>query len=327
MAPLKVSGAIYNTAIVIHRGRVIGVVPKSYLPNYREFYEKRHFAFGEDAIATTARVAGQIAPFGTDLIFAASDIDDLVIHFEICEDVWAAIPPSTYAAFANATVLCNLSASNITIGKAEERNLLCAAQSHRCCAAYLYSAAGAGDSTTDLAWDGHLAVFELGVKLAESQRFQQTSTLLIADIDIERLAQERMRMGTFRDNAARHREKAGAFRTISFEANVASTRVPLKRAIGRFPYVPSDAQRLDQDCYEAYNIQVHGITKRLEAVRLEKAVIGVSGGLDSAQALLVTASAFDRLKRPRSNNARIRDQRRHQVQRVEAHAGAGRRCA
>jgi NAD+ synthase (glutamine-hydrolysing) len=301
-APLRVGDTVYNVAIVMQRGGVLGIVPKTYLPNYREFYEKRYFGFGPDALETSAQVSGETAPFGTDLIFSARDIDNFVIHFEICEDVWAAIPPSTYAALAGATVLCNLSASNITIGKAEERNLLCAAQSHRCCAAYLYSAAGAGDSTTDLAWDGHLAVFELGAKLAESERFQLHSSFLTADIDLERLVQERSRFGTFRDAAARHRDRVAKLRRIEFEAGVARERgVPLRRAISRFPYVPDEPSRLDQDCFEAYNIQVQGLAKRLSTARVPKAVIGVSGGLDSTQALLVTARAFDRLDRARSD--------------------------
>jgi len=299
-APLRVGGAIYNVAIVIQRGKVLGVAPKTYLPNYREFYEKRHFASGPDATETSVRVAGQQAPFGVDLLFASSDIDDFIVHFEICEDVWAAIPPSTHAALAGATVLCNLSASNITIGKAEQRNMLCAAQSDRCCAAYVYSAAGAGDSTTDLAWDGHLAAFELGQKIAESERFLQHSAFLTADIDVERIALERARFPTFRDCAMRQGPRP--WRRISFESAPARDKpAPLSRNVSRFPYVPNDPARLDQDCYEAYNIQVQGLAKRLTAARVPKVVIGVSGGLDSTQALLVAARAFDRLGRSRSD--------------------------
>ncbi|MGD9968681.1 MAG: NAD(+) synthase [Hyphomonadaceae bacterium] len=301
-APIRVGGAVYNAAIIIQRGRVLGVAPKTYLPNYREFYEKRYFASGPDAIETTVRVAGQEAPFGVDLLFCARDAGDFIAHFEICEDVWSAIPPSTYAAFAGATVLCNLSASNITIGKAEDRNLLCAAQSHRCCAAYLYSAAGAGDSTTDLAWDGHLAIFELGAKIAESPRFQDQSAFLTADVDVERLVQERARFPTFRDCAHRHTERVRDWRRISFELGAARDKaLPLLRPVSRFPYVPDDPARLDQDCYEAYNIQVQGLAKRVASARVQKVVIGVSGGLDSTQALLVAARAFDRIGRPRSD--------------------------
>lgn len=301
-APVRVGGAVYNAAIVIHRGRVLGAVPKTYLPNYREFYEKRYFAAGPDALETRARIAGQDAPFGVDLLFCASDVDDLIIHFEICEDVWSAIPPSTYAAFAGATVLCNLSASNITIGKADDRNLLCAAQSNRCCAAYLYSAAGAGDSTTDLAWDGHMAIFELGAKLSESPRFQDESAFLAADVDLERLVLERARFPTFRDCAIRHQERAQNWRRVSFDLKIARDKaMPMSRPVSRFPYVPDDITRLDRDCYEAYNIQVQGLVKRVASAGVSKLVIGVSGGLDSTQALLVAARAFDKIGRHRSD--------------------------
>ncbi len=300
-APLRFGDAVYNAAVVFQGGQILGVVPKTYLPNYREFYEKRYFATGAGVKGRTARVAGADVPFGVDLLFQSSDIENLIVHAEICEDVWAPIPPSTYAAFAGATLLCNLSASNITIGKADQRNLLCAAQSSRCCAGYLYSAAGQGDSTTDLAWDGHLAIFEMGAKLAESARFQSTSSLIAADVDLERLVMERARFGTFRDCASLNLERTPEFRVVRFETPAArEAEVALQRAIDRFPYVPNNPHRLDQDCYEAYNIQVQGLTQRLAASGVSRVVIGVSGGLDSTQALLVAARAFDRMKRPRS---------------------------
>src|SRR5690606_29503551 len=182
-------------------------VPKTYLPNYREFYEKRQFASSIDAMAREIRIAGQNAPFGADLLFEASDVPGFVLGIEICEDVWSAIPPSTYQALAGATVIGNLSASNITIGKAEDRNLLCAAQSSSCACAYLYSAAGRGESTTDVAWDGHLAVFELGARIAESSRFPEDSVLLTADIDVDRVISERQRTPTFRDCATLNRSQ------------------------------------------------------------------------------------------------------------------------
>jgi NAD+ synthase (glutamine-hydrolysing) len=301
-APLGVGGAIHGTAVVIHRGRVLGVVPKTYLPNYREFYEKRQFASSIDAIVSEVEVAGQLAPFGTDLLFEASDVPGFVLGIEICEDVWSAIPPSTFLALAGATVIGNLSASNITIGKAEDRNMLCAAQSSSCSCAYLYSAAGRGESTTDVAWDGHLAVFELGARIAESERFPEESTLLTADIDVERIVSERRRTPTFRDCATVNRDKTRGMRTVRFALSPPLEAViPLERAIDRFPYVPVDPRRLDQDCYEAYSIQVNGLRQRLEAAAIPKVVIGISGGLDSTQALLVAARAFDLMGRNRSD--------------------------
>jgi NAD+ synthase (glutamine-hydrolysing) len=301
-APLGVGGAIHGTAVVIHRGKVLGVVPKTYLPNYREFYEKRQFASSVDAIAREVEVAGQKAPFGTDLLFQATDVPGFVLGIEICEDVWAAIPPSTFQALAGATVIGNLSASNITIGKAEDRNMLCAAQSSSCSCAYLYSAAGRGESTTDVAWDGHLAVFELGARLAESERFPEDSVLLTADVDVDRIVSERQRTPTFRDCATVNSAQTRNMRTVEFELSPPlKGAVPLQRAIDRFPYVPDDPKRLDQDCFEAYSIQVNGLRQRLESAQIPKAVIGISGGLDSTQALLVAVRAFDLMGRKRSD--------------------------
>jgi len=300
--PLVVGDALYNCAVVVHRGRILGVVPKSYLPNYREFYEKRQFASARDALCNHIVLLGQEAPFGADLVFRARDLPHFVLGVEICEDLWAPASPSTYLALAGATVIANLSASNITIGKAEERTLLCAAQSSRCACAYLYAGAGMGESTTDVAWDGHHAMFELGAKLAEAPRFAEESGLLLADLDLERIVQERIRLPTFRDCAAAEKHRTAVLRWVEFDlAPDLEAALPLQRAIGRFPYVPSDPARLDRDCYEAYNIQVRGLQQRLEAARIGKAVIGVSGGLDSTQALLVAATAFDRMGRPRSD--------------------------
>ena len=299
-APLRISSRLYNCAVVIHRGEILGVVPKIYLPNYREFYEKRHFVSGANVITHEVELAGQTVPFGTDLLFQASGVD-LTFHVEICEDVWVPIPPSSHAALAGAELLVNLSASNITIGKAEARRLLCGSQSMRAVAAYAYSAAGPGESTTDLAWDGHAAVYELGDQLIESTRFEKDSTLVQADIDLGRIRQERLRYGGFADCAQQERERVGRFRRIPFTLEPPKNRVALERPVERFPYVPSDPAKLRDNCYEAYNIQVQGLAQRLQSSRTENAIIGVSGGLDSTHALIVTCRAMDMLGLSRKN--------------------------
>jgi NAD+ synthase (glutamine-hydrolysing) len=299
-APLRRNGRLYNCALTIARGRILGVVPKSFLPNYREYYEKRWFVSGIGLNGIEIAVAGETVPFGTDLVFAAEDLDDFIFHVEICEDYWAPQPPSTVGALAGALILCNLSASNITIGKADERKLLCASQSSRCCASYVYAASGPGESTTDLAWDGQSAIYELGELLAESNRFDMEPELCVADVDVQRLRLERMRMPTFNDNAvaAGHPEKNA--RRIHFEHQPGFADVGFERALRRFPYVPNRAEQLDQDCYEAFNIQVQGIAKRFMTTSGKHLVIGVSGGLDSTHALIVAAKMCDFLKLPRS---------------------------
>jgi NAD+ synthase (glutamine-hydrolysing) len=299
-APLRRNGRLYNSAVVIARGRILGVVPKSFLPNYREYYEKRWFVSGIGLNGIDIAVAGEIVPFGTDLIFAAQDLDDFIFHVEICEDYWAPQPPSTVGALSGALILCNLSASNITIGKADERKLLCASQSSRCCAAYVYAASGPGESTTDLAWDGQSAIYELGELLCESGRFDREPELCISDIDVQRLRLERMRMPTFNDNAvaAGHPEKSA--RRIHFAHEPAYADIGLARRYRRFPFVPNRPEQLDQDCYEAFNIQVQGLAKRFTSTRGKHLVIGVSGGLDSTHALIVAAKACDWLGLPRT---------------------------
>ena len=299
-APLRVSNRLYNTAVVVHRGKVLGVVPKTYLPNYREFYEKRHFISGANVIRHEIELAGQTVPFGTDLLFKATGID-LTFHVEICEDVWVPIPPSSHAALAGAELLVNLSASNITIGKAEARRLLCGSQSMRAVAAYAYSASGPGESTTDLAWDGHAAIYELGDQLVESPRFEKDSSLIQADIDLGRIRQERLRYNGFADCALQEKERVERFRPVGFMFDPPKNRVALNRAVERFPYVPSDPAKLRDNCYEAYNIQVQGLAQRLQSSRTDNAVIGVSGGLDSTHALIVTCRAMDQLGLSRKN--------------------------
>ncbi len=297
-APLRHAGALYNCALAIHRGRLLGVVPKLHLPNYREFYEPRHFVGGDWTMGGEVAVGELTAPFGIDLLFAAEDVPGFVVHAEICEDIWIPVPPSSQAALAGATVLANLSASNITIGKAETRRLLCASQSARCAAAYLYAAAGAGESTTDLAWDGQASIFENGVTLAETKRFPAGSELAIADIDLGMLRHERMQMGSFDTN---RRRNPVVFRNVRFRLDPPSGDIGLERPVERYPFVPADPARLEQDCYEAYNIQVSGLAQRLRAIGTKHVVIGVSGGLDSTHALIVCGRALDLLGLPRTN--------------------------
>src|SRR5690349_19013534 len=299
-APLRYQHRIYNTAVVIHRGKVLGVVPKSYLPTYREFYERRQVAAG-DEVHAAIRMGEADVPFGPDLLFTASDMPGFVLHVEICEDMFVPIPPSAQAALAGATVLANLSGSPITIGRAEDRCLLARSASSRCLAAYVYAAAGEGESTTDLAWDGQTMVWENGVCLAQSERFPLGDRRSVADVDLELLRSERLRMGTFDDNRLHHGITAESFRRIEFRVDPPTGDIGLRREVERFPFVPADPQRLEQDCYEAYNIQVAGLEQRLRALNYPKVVLGLSGGLDSTHALIVAARAMDREDRPRSD--------------------------
>ena len=300
-APLRKGVRLYNCAVVVHAGRVLGVVPKQMLPNYREFYEKRHFASGEDQRGYETSLAGASVPFGTDLLFRATDVPGLTLHVEVCEDLWVPVPPSSLAALAGATVLTNISGSPITVARADDRRLLARSASSRCLAAYLYAAAGQGESTTDLSWDGQTMVYEVGELLGDTERFPDGARRTVVDVDLVRIAQERRQVNSFDDN----RRALGAgeedFRVVGFELSPPAGDIGLRRDLDRFPFVPDDAERLAQDCYEAYNIQVSGLEQRLAAIGHPKLVIGVSGGLDSTHALIVAANAMDRLGRPRTD--------------------------
>ena len=356
-APLLKGNRLYNCAVVIHRGRVLGVVPKSYIPNYREFYEKRHFAAGDDQTGQEIELPGvggfddvfgevdnnhgfadsggikggsglsdffgedldtffdydavpSSVPFGPDLLFRAKDVPGFTFHVEVCEDMWVPVPPSSHAALAGASVLVNISGSPITVGRAADRNALVKATSMRCNAAYVYTAAGAGESSTDLSWDGQAMIYEMGKELASSPRFSLEAQVTVADIDLDVLRQERLRQGTFDDNrrVLGIGTETGAFgsnpenfRTVIYTLKPPRTDLGLRRPVDRFPFVPDDEAQLNQDCYEAYNIQVYGITQRLRAIGNPKLVIGVSGGLDSTHALIVAARAMDLLGRPRTD--------------------------
>ncbi|MET0962026.1 MAG: NAD(+) synthase [Noviherbaspirillum sp.] len=300
--PLQVDHLLFNCAVVVAGGKIQGVVPKSYLPNYGEFYEARQFSAADCATSTQIELLGQSVPFGPSLLFEAANMPLLRFHVELCEDLWTPIPPSSFAALAGATVLINLSASNIVVGKSRYRHQLVSQQSARCLAAYLYSSAGRGESSTDMAWDGQALICENGELLAQSERFSDASHLLSADVDLERLSRERMRVTTFGQSVRRHRAEVAAFRTVSFDIAAPLDRpLPLQRHLERFPYVPSDTRQRDERCEEVYNIQVQALVQRLSASGISKVVIGVSGGLDSTHALLVCAKAMDRLGLPRTN--------------------------
>lgn len=300
--PLRVEQRLFNCAVVLLRGRVLGVVPKTYLPNYGEFYEARQFCSGEEATVDTVSLLGQQVPFGSRQVFAAEDLPLLRLHVEICEDVWTPIPPSSFAALAGATVLVNLSASNVVIGKAGYRRQLVSQQSARCLAAYVYTSAGAGESTTDLAWDGQALISENGELLVESDRFQRRSQLVTADVDLERLARERMRQTSFGQSVRVHAAQLSAFRQVAFTLGLDRDQpLALRRRVERFPYVPADHSRRDERCEEVYNIQVQGLTQRLASSGIHKLIVGISGGLDSTHALLVAARAMDALGLPRTH--------------------------
>lgn len=300
-APIRVDCRLYNCGVILYQGRILGIAVKSYLPNYREFYEARQFSPADQAIATSIDLGTQNdIPFGANLIFEVKNIKNFKFFIEICEDVWVPIPPSSFAAMAGATVIANLSASNITVGKSEYRHSLTANQSARCVSAYLYAAAGPGESTTDLAWDGHAMIYENGNLLSESQRFSRVPQIIFADVDLDRLAQDRMRLTTFGLNARTHKDILCRFRRIAFDIAPITGKIFLKRQYPRFPYIPADPSKRDQRCYESYNIQVQGLSKRLESTGIKNVVIGISGGLDSTHALIVAAKTMDLLGYPRS---------------------------
>jgi len=299
-APLKRGDKLYNCAVVIARGQILGVVPKSFLPNYREFYEKRHFAHGRGCTDLWITLAGEDVPFGTDLVFTAANLPGFRFGVEICEDFWAPVPPGMQAAMAGALILCNLSASPVTIGRADDRHLHARSSASRAIAAYVYSASGHGESTTDLSWDGQGMVYEMGSLVAQSERFDRSGELCIVDIDTEKLAAERMRNQTFADAAEWAGRPEDTYRRIEFEHAYQAGDIGLLRPVARFPFVPDRPEKLDEDCYEAFNIQVDALMRRMQSTGAKSLVIGISGGLDSTHALIVAAKACDRLGLPRT---------------------------
>src|SRR5262245_47856257 len=297
--PLGLDDQVFNVAAVLHQGQILGVVPKSFLPNYKEFYERRWFAPAATARSRHVTLCGQAVPFGADLLFRADDVPGLVIGVEICEDLWVPIPPSSYQAIGGAIVLCNPTASNEVIGKAAYRRQLVVNQSGRCIAAYLYAACGVWESTTDVVFGGHCLIAENGTLLAESRRFQRQETLLVADIDLDRLCSDRMRTNSFGD-AQIYLRVEREFARVPFILGQ-KTRPPqrLAREVEAHPFVPRGQERLRERCEEIFHTQVAGLAKRLEHTGKPPVTIGISGGLDSTLALLVACKTMDALGVPR----------------------------
>lgn len=295
--PVPLDGRLFNGAALLQSGRLLGVVPKSFLPGYREYYEERWFSSAREALSDTVRLAGQEAPFGCDLLFSLEGEPAVTLALEVCEDLWAPIPPSSRHAVAGATLLVNLSASNELVGKAEYRRELVRQQSARTLAAYVYANTGVHESTTDTVFGGHLMVAENGVLLAEGERFRRGGELLVHDVDLERMVGERLRQTTFADAA---HPLGPAYRRVPLAPTPGPQPHRLLRAVDPHPFVPPDGPGLDERCREVVAIQVAGLAKRLEHTRLTRVVLGVSGGLDSTLALAVCARTFDLLSLPRS---------------------------
>ncbi len=297
-APLEITNKLYNVAIVIHGGEILGIVPKTFLPNYNEFYDKRWFSSARELTQSTVELCGQIVPVGTDLIFKTKDFSFAI---EICEDLWTPIPPSSIHALYGAEVIFNLSASNETIGKNEYRRSLVSQQSARCIAGYVYAAAGNGESTTDLVFSGSSMIAENGSILANGKRFSFDSQFCIADIDIDRIRYDRLKNKSFTASEYKQFNNTN-YRTIDIDTiNSDNTSdYSLDRFINSTPFIPS-AENFDDRCSEIFAIQVGGLAKRLLHTNIKTAVIGVSGGLDSTLALLVMVKAFDKLNIPREN--------------------------
>ena len=291
--PLEVKGKLYNAAAVLNRGKLLGFVPKKHIPNYNEFYERRHFTPGDESVIWIDW-NGRKVPFGMNLLFACRQVRHLVVAAEICEDLWVPCPPGISHTAAGAMVMVNLSASDEMVGKDSYRRSLVCQNSASLVCAYLYASAGIDESTTDLVFGGQNIIAENGTVLAESRRFSNDTA--VSEIDVDRLAAERRRLSTYPKAGA---DAASRYETVFFDLEVEETG--LTRRVDPHPFVPSDAQTRDQRCNEILNIQALGLRKRLKHTKCRHAVVGISGGLDSTLALLVTTRAFDMLGLPRKN--------------------------
>jgi NAD+ synthase (glutamine-hydrolysing) len=296
--PLRVAGHLFNVALALQGGRIVAAVPKTYLPSYREFEEARWFRSGAELPdQTTITLLGQTVPIGTDLLLAADDLSDLTLGIELCEDGWVQHPPGAFQASAGATLICNLSASNFLVGKAELRRLLVRSTSDRAKCAYVYCGAGPGESSTDLAFDADAFICEDGIELVSSQRFSRDDQLITVDIDLDRLIHARTETTSFGDCAALNRR---AFRRVGFRAG-GPVRAPLDRVIDPHPFLPKDQQTLSRRCWEIFEIQTNALITRMQAANLQRLVLGISGGLDSTHAALVCATALDAQGLPRKH--------------------------
>jgi NAD+ synthase (glutamine-hydrolysing) len=294
--PLAVGGQVFNVALAVQGERILGAVPKSYLPTYKEFYDRRYFSAAHHAQVDTVEIVGQSVPLGTDLLFECRQWPAWVFAIEICEDLWVPIPPSSQAALAGATVLVNLSASNDLVGKAAYRRQLVASQSGRCLAAYIYASSGVGESSTDLVFGGHALIAENGTLLAESDRFNWHSQLTVSDVDLQHLEHDRWQTNSFHENRLLQSQR---WRHIPFSVELPSRTPELLRPIDPMPFVPSDVGSRNERCQEIFHIQVSGLARRLHQIGYPPVSIGVSGGLDSTLALLVACKTMDQLGLPR----------------------------
>lgn len=293
--PLLIDQQLYNCAVVIQQGCILGVVPKRYIPNYNEFYEKRWFREGRDLTTDSVILFGGNVPCGIDLVFQDRETPELGFATEICEDMWMAVPPSSFHALNGAVLLCNLSASNEIIGKHEYRETLVKSQSGRCTAGYVYASAGVGESTTDLVFGGHGIIAENGTILGQTERFVSKSQFITADIDVLRLLHDRTTSTSFtQPDLPRMSRKIQLIEVPPLPDGV-------NRIFEKHPFVPSNPATRDERCREIFSIQTSGLGKRMLHTSLQRAVLGISGGLDSTLALLVTVQAFDKLNIPRKN--------------------------
>lgn len=300
--PLMIDGRLFNCAAALQKGRLLGIVPKTWLPNHREFYEKRQFSSSLELSQAEVLIGTRSIPVSPALLFCCRELPHVQIGVEICEDLWAPVPPSSFAAMAGATMICNLSASNIVIGKADYRRLLVKATSGRNICAYLYCSAGQGESTTDLAWDGHSIIAENGSIIEESSRFKAEGNLCMGDLDLEKMQLERMRVNSFRDCATQFPEQIGRYRRVEFSLDgFCSADLPIMRRVARFPFVPDHEGERKERCEEVFNIQTQALCTRLDSSGIRKLVIGISGGLDSTLALIVACKACDKLGISRKN--------------------------
>ncbi|HEY8349116.1 MAG TPA: NAD(+) synthase [Clostridiales bacterium] len=293
--PLLLDNQLFDCAAVIQGGEILGVIPKTYIPGYSEFYEERWFASARNAQSDHIELLGRKVPFGTDLLFVSQDSGAACFGVEICEDLWIPVPPSSYLAAAGAAVIFNLSASNEVIGKTEYRRDLVRMQSGRCIAGYVYASSGVHESTTDVVFGGHALIAENGGVLCESERFRRDSHMIMTELDIQRLMNNRIKNTSYMDGVSRQ-----SFRKIPFTL-YRNDDLKLTRHVDPHPFIPADKQGRDERCREIFAIQTAGLAKRLEHTGIEKAVIGISGGLDSTLAMMVTAKAFDMLRLPRKN--------------------------